>query len=69
MLLSVQCGNVNRIEMWGIDASTNYLYDVTTGRLIAVSSYVSPGQEPESCAAGQIDSLACDHWVATDLCP
>jgi len=68
-LIAIECGNVNKVEMWGVDASSNFYYDVASGDLIAVSKYIAPGRIPESCSGGQLDSFACDTPVETNLCP
>jgi hypothetical protein len=68
-ILLETCGNVTVAEMWGIDASTNYYYDATTGALLAVHGHQANRPNNDVCVAGEADALVCDDPAPRSLCP
>ena len=67
-LLIEYCGDVNVVEMWGIDASTNYYYDATSGELLSVTSHKAI-RDQDKCIAGVQVSPQCSAQTRHDLCP
>jgi hypothetical protein len=66
-LLLESCGDVNVVEMWGVDASTNYYYDASTGQLLTVTSHHAPRDE-DTCLGGTPQAV-CDDPAPRQLCP
>jgi hypothetical protein len=67
-LLLGTCTNVRVAEMWGVDASTNYSYDASTGALIGVTSHLEI-REPDVCVAGACGIEVCRDPAPRNLCP
>jgi len=52
----------------GVDASTNYYFDASTGELLTVMSHVLI-HRPDACVAGAPTAELCDDLAPRDLCP
>jgi hypothetical protein len=68
-LLLGTCARVLVAEMWGVDASTNYYYDASTGQLISMTSHHESGRTEDVCFAGDCPTEACNDPAPRDVCP
>jgi hypothetical protein len=66
-LLLKHCQNVDVVEMWGVDASTNYYYESSSGQLVTISSH-QVIRAMDRCIAGH-GIEPCDDPAPVDLCP
>jgi hypothetical protein len=67
-LVLKNCGDVMVVELWGIDASTNYYYDAATGELVSMASHRAI-REQDVCVAGAAQTEVCNDPAPRDLCP
>ena len=67
-LIEAACADVTVIELWGIDASTDFTYDTATGALLAVSGHQANRPNNDVCVAGSTPASACSA-APHDLCP
>lgn len=66
-LIEYTCGDVTVFEMWGVDASTNYTYDTSSGALIAITGHQAI-RAADVCVAGTAPTTGCS-LAERDLCP
>ncbi|MDB4955798.1 MAG: hypothetical protein JWO36_3367 [Myxococcales bacterium] len=67
-LVLESCNNVRVAELWGVDASTDYYYDASTGELLTVSSHLAIRPQ-DVCVAGAPQTEVCNDPAPRDLCP
>lgn len=66
-LVLKSCANIKVVEMWGVDASTNYTYDASTGELVSLTGHRVLRFE-DTCIAGE-PIPTCDDPAPVELCP
>jgi len=70
-LISTSCGAYDAVILQGVDSSVTRYYDRSTGRLLAVVSYVAASGR-RSCIAGPAEGFSepgCPRSEFTEQCP